>query len=206
MLGDSISDPAVTHNWPNVISDMIGGATIENVAKSGAHWEEFGTTPDDPRWFTTQVDSILSTGSDPDVIFIAMGTNSVYALFGKFDTTVSDPFESINLKSVYGAMRYGLEKFRIRWPKVPIFMSTPLQRASRSQYDEFTIKMEDGIRKMAEWYSCIVVEAGKEAGIVHQIEKDANVLLYDGLHPNEVGSALQAAYFSSKIKPLLDSL
>ncbi|WP_288985784.1 SGNH/GDSL hydrolase family protein [uncultured Pseudoalteromonas sp.] len=205
VFGDSISDPIVAHNWPNVIDNYIN-VTIENVAKSGGHWENFGGVADDPRWFTTQVDLILATGSDPDIIFIAMGTNSSAAITGDFETTLTQDFNALSLNTIYGGMRYGLEKLRIRWPTVPIFMATPLQRASRSPFEPSSLLMVEVIEKMAEVYSCTVVDAGKESGINHQIEKAGHILLHDGLHPNSEGSKMQAKYFASKIKAILVGL
>ncbi|MRE02435.1 hypothetical protein F0M03_04695 [Vibrio parahaemolyticus] len=196
-LGDSIT--AGDSNWPEFASSILS-MTYENFAVGGGHWEDFGEIVDDPRWFRIQVDALLASSQVPDVIVIAMGTNSLYASKGDFQTEMDKDFADIDTTCVYGGMRHGLERIRTQYPAVPVYLTTPIQRVSLAPNSTEMINMVEAIKKIGEWYGCEVFNCHSDVQILHQIEKTTPTFLPDGLHPNDAGSELQGCYIASKIK------
>lgn len=200
-LGDSIT-AGVDRNWPKYATAILG-MSLQNHAVSGGHWEDFGSDQSDPRWFRHQVTALLSSGTTPDVVVVAMGTNSLNALWGNFEETLAKPFDELDTSTIYGGMRHGLERIRKAFPSVPMYLCTPIQRVSVAPNEQKFIDMVAGIEKMAAWYGCEVFHCHAEVGILHQIEKDSPTFLPDGLHPNGEGMELQGRYLASKIKSAL---
>ncbi|MDF5045527.1 SGNH/GDSL hydrolase family protein [Vibrio parahaemolyticus] len=196
-LGDSIT--AGDSNWPKFASSILG-MSHENFAVGGGHWEDFGAIVDDPRWFRIQVDNLLASSQAPDVIVIAMGTNSLFAPKGDFQTQMDAAFVDIDTTVVYGGMRHGLERIRAQYPTVPMFLTTPIQRVTSAPNSTEMINMVEAIKKIGEWYGCEVFNCHSDVQILHQIEKTTPTFLPDGLHPNDAGSEIQGCYIASKIK------
>lgn len=200
-LGDSIT-AGDDRNWPKYATAILG-MSLQNHAVSGGHWEDFGSDQSDPRWFRHQVTALLSSGTIPDVIVVAMGTNSLNASWGDFEQTIAKPFDELDTSTIYGGMRHGIERIRKAYPSVPIYLCTPIQRADVAPNEQKFIDMVAGTEKMAAWYGCEVLHCHSEVGILHQIEKDTPIFLPDGLHPNGEGMELQGRYLASKIKSAL---
>ena len=200
VLGDSIT--AGSTNWPKYASGILG-VSVQNHAVSGGHWEDFGADPEDSRWLRHQVTALLASGVVPDVVVIAMGTNSLNEVWGDFDATLAADFNSLDTTTIYGGMRSGLERIRQAYPGVPFYLCNPLQRASVAPNHSTFVAMVDGIERMASWYGCEVFSCDSELGILHQMEKDSVVFLHDGLHTNDAGAELQGRYVASKISAAL---
>ncbi|EMI7303345.1 SGNH/GDSL hydrolase family protein [Vibrio parahaemolyticus] len=195
-LGDSIT--AGANNWPKYAMGILGMSN-ENFAVSGGHWEDFGSIPDDPRWFRIQVDKLLASSQAPDVIVVAMGTNSLNATGGDFQTEMDKDFADIDTRCIYGGMRHGLERIRKKYPAVPVYLTTPIQRVTSAPNSTEMIRMIEMIIKIGEWFGCEVFNCQAEVPILHQIEKTTPTFLPDGLHPNSAGSEVQGRYIASKI-------
>lgn len=197
VFGDSIT--AGSEEWHKYVASILG-FSVYNYAESGGHWEDFTYNTSAAQWFSYQVDTFLAASIDPDVIVVAMGTNSMNEVWGDFDATLSLPLSSVDKQTIYGGMRHGIERLRVAHPGVPLFLCTPIQRASISPNDARFVAMVDGIKKIAAYYGCCVFECHSNVGILHQIEKDTVVYLPDGLHPNAAGSELQGRYIASRIR------
>jgi lysophospholipase L1-like esterase len=197
IFGDSITRGETS--WVKYVKQILG-FDLSNYAESGGHWEDFTGNTLAAQWFTNQIDTFFASGETPDIVVIAMGTNSIPWVWGDFDTILAQPLASVDTSKIYGGMRYGLEKIRTAFPGVPICLCTPLQRSNESPYSADFAAMVDGIKKMGGYYGCTIFDCHSEVGILHHIEKDQSVYLSDGLHPNDAGRELQGRYIAGKIR------
>ena len=86
---------------------------------------------------------------------------------------------------------------RNKYTSATFFVGMPIQRTDREQPNELL----EAIRKMAQRYNFIIIDATNESGIVREFEvQNANGrYLYDGLHPNAEGSKKLAKLYSNVI-------
>lgn len=195
-FGDSIT--AGNDNWPKVFS-AISGASFLNYAASGGHWEDFPEAVGSQN-LSVQIANFLAAAPSVSAAIIAMGTNSLNAEYGDFNQAVSGDVDAVDRTKIFGGMRYAIEKLRKYDSNMTICLVTPLQRQYTSAEDPKMVSMRDAIKRMGGYMGCPVFDACTESGITHQIEKDARVHLYDGLHTSASGKALQGRYILAKFK------
>lgn len=90
-------------------------------------------------------------------------------------------------------------RVRKKWPLATMFCELPIQRASR---DQLTAGVNEALRVMAGYYGMIVIDGGKESGIVRDFEVlgGLGALLKDGLHPNKNGQRMLARAIIAAVK------
>lgn len=156
-MGDSITALGTTERgWVGYFNEIIKPSHFENVAVSGACWEDKnGTVYDGNPFFDlndrmlgnvmgNQVEKVLRAKadgdegySDFDLIMIAAGTNwgdyitteyinIINDFFLKDDGTVL-PLDEVDRHSWAGAMRYVYEKLRETYPNAVICYCSPIQ-------------------------------------------------------------------------------
>ena len=146
------------------------------------------------------------------MITISLGTNSLGANKGDFDTVMAVNWgvegSDIDKTVVYGAMRWEIETLKRKFPKAIIILSTPIQRFFQNVVNMSA--MNDAIRKIAFSYGCIVTDAYSESGssivIDSSIADQENRLYYlDGLHLTNQGAEMYSKYMAGKIESGLNT-
>lgn len=200
LFGDSIT--ASSTGWHNKFSEILS-TNKTNFAASGGHWEDFPAGTGN-QWFSKQIDNcIADTGYTPDLIMIAMGTNSLAADYGDFNTQVSGEEGSADRTTIWGGMRSGIERLLVAYPNAKVVLMTPLQRTFHPPHEGDWLTMNEAVKKMGAWFSLPVIDCGSECGISYREETIAPKYLSDGLHPNAEGSDIQGAYTATKLKSML---
>jgi len=204
-LGDSITAAirdSVVYNWPLRMVQKLNGASLVNVAVSGAVWRDWSDTVLDGNpisgthnnTISNQIQKILNNNYDPpDVIGIFAGIN---------DTTFTDPVPYENQFTVNdvvvplsnadrttwaGSMRYAVETLQRKYPNAQIFLGTPMQNGKLTtthNYDAVRKRWEI-ITELAARLSVPVIDLFKESGFYDLFEYDLADLrwTYDQLHP-----------------------
>lgn len=200
LFGDSIT--VSVNGWHKKFSEILGTVT-KNYAVSGGHWENF-TSAIGNQEFSKQVDAILADSPySPDIIMIAMGTNSLAANYGDFDQQVSGAESSADRNTIYGGMRSGIERLLLAFPNAKVVLMTPLQRTGHPPHKGNWAVMNKAVKDMGAWFALPVIDCGNECGISYREETIAPKYLYDGLHPNAEGADIQGAYTASRLKALV---
>ena len=203
----------------SVINTGRGGATITgNVITTAypAHGEPtFNTIPNHCLELKRRVDAGQET---PAFIFIWAGTNDVVKFVSgsswieptNFDEIMSLDYETQLLantneamaykQTFYGGLRFSIEFLSRNFPNAQIVLFGPIQSVVGERNFERIQKVGGYIKKMADRYSLVFVDACVEIGISDVFDTaQIHRYLYDGLHPNESGKALYCAYAAKKI-------
>lgn len=211
-------------NWP-ALNLVLGVATLMNLALGGATVQDRGAyDTDEPqpdsnsayltnevRWLIRQVDE--NGKPEPDCIVIWLGTNSSTAWTpDNFDTVMAMSYEDLmaaggaaTRQTFYGGLRAALEMLYREYQFATIMIFSPIQAylgdANRTYANMSGVT--DALKKMANRYSCVFVDAFHEIGIVDQFETNAgggaDRYLSDGLHPNDEGKVLITNYAANRI-------
>ena len=158
---------------------------------------------------------VQSGRSTPDCIVIWLGTNDANADFGAdnydeimaldYNTLADDTLGRTYRQTFYGGLRYSLETLCREYPYATIIVFTPIQTnpANQRTYERLTT-VGNALKKMADRYSCISVNALTEIGIVDLLEASdgSGNFLGDGLHPNADGKKLFANFTAKKLNTL----
>lgn len=195
ILGDSITETlningAARSNWP-IFFKKITGADYHNYAKSGASFANFDYEYPEQQ-ISVQIQHAIDAGENPDFIIISIGTNDFARSHGDYATAMSKAtIGDLDLTLSVEAARYAFWTCRAQWPNAPCFYVMPIQRASLDIFDQ---PVYDDFRRMAERYGFIVIETGKECGIVRDFEVTGaeGRDLIDGLHPKVPGQIKMA--------------
>lgn len=121
-----------------------------------------------------------------------------------YNTLADDSLGRSHRRTFYGGLRYILETLCREYPYATIFVFTPIQSSSRPcrTYENLS-NISNVIKKMANRYSCICVDALNEISIVDLFEEaGARTFLSDGLHPNTDGKQLMANFTAKKLNQL----
>lgn len=209
-FGDSITETSTmddsggnynsqfTTNWPTYMSELRLSA-FKNYARSGATYRDQGDlTTNIRRNVRNQVNLALSNNEEADLIVVSLGTNDGTSYLGDYDTAMSKTSKSsLNTNLTIESARWTFWTLRENFPNAVMYCALPIQRASY----EPPMELINGIRKMAERYNFIIIDATIESGIVRDFEvaSGAGRYLRDGLHPNDTGKKLMGQLYSRVI-------
>lgn len=188
-------------NWPTyTIKSLKLGKTC-NYGKDGAGYRERpGLLP--TQWVTNQILDAIAKKVPADIIVMAAGTNDGITDVGDFETAMSKTkLEDLDKTKLYEAIRWCYWTLRLNYPNAMFYAATPTQRTSYSP--QVAEPMTTAIKKMANYYNFIIIDAMNESGIVREFEVQGGPGRYlsDGLHPNEAaGKQKLASLFTTKIK------
>ena len=203
----SISDDGSTYtegtspNWPQHIPELLGTTNFRNYALWGAHFADFATNY--PRQcLSNQINMAMShsVNDDSEIIILSLGTNDGgQTAIDDYDTAMAiNSLDGLDRTKLYQAIRWALWTLKTKYPNTIGFITTPLQRADREPMKE----VSDAIRKMANRYNFIVIDAENESGIIRENEvwHSSGKFLKDGLHTNEAGSRKIAEFYCNIIR------
>lgn len=141
----------------------------------------------------------------PDIIVMAMGTNNPDN-DGDFTTVMGMTFAALEAdetyrQTMYGGLRYSLERARRDYPNSEIYIVTPMQSATSGRSYADITAAGSAIKEMAARYSCMVFDSASEIGIVDIFENDGvdGRYLGDGVHLNSSGKSKYTKWFTNKI-------
>ena len=214
-----------TQNW-NRLEELIQAEEIINcaVSASSIHERDIITAypyysvndnltnclPNQIRMLKRLTDS---GRSKPDCAVIWMGTNDINHTDGTFSDIMSVSWETLSddtlgrqyRQTTLGGLRYAIECLYRNYPSATIFVFTPIQTNPDNYrtYDKLVTR-GNVIKEMARRYSCNIVDALYEIGIVDEYESSdgSGYWLVDGLHPNERGKALYANFTATRLNAL----
>lgn len=206
ILGDSIATTkpqsgGTQIEWPTFIQTPYW-AKVDTAATNGARIKDDPGEPLTSRTvFSYQIQYAIDQGFNPDVIGIFLGTNDFLTVkLGTYEAAMAKTtLASLDRTNFYEALRYGYWKIKTQWPSVVVFHAIPIQRPDRSF--EVAKPLNDAIKRMAAVYNVNIIDAEAESGIVNQFEvAGANGrYLRDGLHPNDAGKPMLAAYYMRRM-------
>lgn len=200
ICGDSITATNDRTNWPTFALPLLGISDNGNYAYSGAHWENFAGFVG-LQQMSDQVAAAIASGVTPDIVVVAMGTNSfIPTKFGSYDATMAKALVDLDINNVMDACRKNLYDLANAYPNARLFYGTPIQRASmdvdteRGYVDQYV--------KMAKNYNYTIIDAFNEVGIQREFEVSgaAGRWLVDGLHPGTPGKELMGKFYAKRIE------
>jgi len=211
IFGDSITETSsmddnggnyeegVRVNWPKYICAYLEIFNFKNYAKSGATYKDNGSSTYRQN-VSEQIALAMADSSNDDaaIVVVSLGTNDGAASIGDYDTAMSKAtLEELDRTNLYEALRWSMWTLRSKYEGAVFFAGLPIQRAANEQPDE----MLEAIRKMANRYNFIVIDATNESGIIREFETsgESGRYLYDGLHPNAEGSMRIAKLYANTI-------
>lgn len=222
------------------LKQLLGVKALTNLGLGGAAYTERDIVTEYPFADNVVADGFLATSipnqvrwlkrlvsegikDTPDAIVVWAGTNnSGYTNLDNYEevmikdwSVLSDDEQGFAIrKTVYGGLRYTIESLVRAFPESTICIVAPCQSrySANKEYDSGNLpKVVDAIRKMANRYSCIYIDAYHEIGICDLFEKingdnnTSNTWYYDGLHPNGKGKILFANYLAKRLNNLFFS-
>lgn len=214
-----------SQNW-SALKNRLGVSELINCGLGGATLCDRDITTDTPapesslmtclpnecRWLKKQVDSGRVT---PDCIMIWAGTNGVLSSEpNNFNTIMEINWNILSAdtdsaktyrKTFYGGLRYVLEFLSREYPNATIFVFSPIQSGVANRTYQNIQLTGNCIKKMAERYSVIFVDAMTQIGIVDLFEEaisGTDHWLADGLHPNLQGKTLYSNFTAKKLNEL----
>ena len=200
-FGDSITYGATsgsgglhnTEGWPILICNQLGliytPRTDINPSNQAVSGSLYTTNPNVSE--QTIASRIMATSFPADVFFIAGGCNdyNCNAEIGDLDSTEAD--------KVCGALNNICDYLHAEYPNAEVFFITPINQAvprKNPQYgsgnytqDEF----RDAIFKVVTKWGYNVID-GSQIGFPEENGAYKDLMLYDGLHPTELGYELYA--------------
>lgn len=203
LFGDSITETRNINgfsrsNWPIFASPKLGWIW-SNYAKSGAGFVHT-VAPDYPeQWLSVQIDHAEDDALTPDIVVVSLGTNDLNDVLGSYDVAMGKSIGSLDMTITLDSARANFYRLRNLYPNAVFYYALPIQRASNELSTMLTLINE--LRKMAQRYGFIVIEATYESGIVKDYETVgvAGRFLYDGLHPNQSGQKMMSDCYVKRI-------
>lgn len=209
---------------PETLNIGVNSWSAENVLSNQILCALQSTTPqgEQIKWthpisgeFSIPTSVGVGTGEneEPDIIYIAIGTNDGKNATG-YDpspTNVVDDVDTVELQSysqltkltIASALRWTIETLRSAYPRASIFVATPLQtntplgqtQPQAFSYDGMKLK-RDIIKKICEFCSIPVIDSFTESGFSQMIASTSG----DGIHPNQTWSTNIASYVANSIE------
>ena len=211
IFGDSITETAsisddgssytegTRTNWMTFAKSYLDTTNFKNYAKSGATYKDTsgGTYRQN---VSEQITMAMadSNNDDAEIIVMALGTNDGGASIGDYDTAMAKTsLDDLDRTNLYEALRWAMWTLRNKYTNATCFVGMPIQRASGEQ----PTAMIEAIKKMANRYNFIIIDATNESGIIREFETSgaSGRYLADGLHPNTDGSIKMAKLYSNAI-------
>lgn len=209
-FGDSISMAISSRNWIEKLKTKMIIGTVLNYAKSGARIShDVSTTYDlNPstaipsnnviwnQWniLENQYDNELIEKPDNIIIFAGMNDFLQGTLKGDATTTFSDTSTVLDLlpneiTEQATSFRYLIEKIREKWADINIVYITMYQRGASSfaTRDSITL-LNDNLEKCCKYLGIPCVRPDNIFPSYSLNEYNGNVMLYDTIHLNELGS------------------
>ena len=201
----SISDDGTSYtegtrtNWMTFAKSYLDTTNFKNYAKSGATYKDTngGTYRQN---VSEQITMAMadSNNDDAEIIVMALGTNDGGASIGDYDTAMAKTsLDDLDRTNLYEALRWAMWTLRNKYTNATCFVGMPIQRASGEQ----PTAMIEAIKKMANRYNFVIIDATNESGIIREFETSgaSGRYLADGLHPNTDGSIKIAKLYSNVI-------
>lgn len=204
-------DLRVLLNYKDVINQGQGGAKysgtqIDTSYPSHGAPNGINTIPNQVRALKRLTDS--GKREVPNYIMLWAGTNDFLSEEpDDFDEIMNLTWKELSAQTssglayratFYGGVRYSFEYLIRNFPDATIFVFSPVQSNSGSRnYNNIRLR-GNCLKKMAERFSCIFIDACTQIGICDIVNADK--WYYDGLHPNDDGKKLFANYVERIIK------
>lgn len=117
-----------------------------------------------------------------------------------FETNEYIQIDNIDRTTIYGAMRWSIEKIREIFPNIKIYISLPIQAAPTVKTGVAFAKKTNLIRRISDRLSVTAIDT-QNCGIYgkNETKGENGKYLSDGLHPNDIGGVLMAKYICKKI-------
>ena len=211
VFGDSITETAnmnddgsnycegVRTNWLTFAKTYLNTSNFKNYAMSGATYKDTESTQYRQNLSEQMALAMANPeNDDAEIVVMSLGTNDGNISIGNYATAMSKAtLEELDRTNLYEALRWAMWTLRNKYTSATFFVGMPIQRTDREQPNELL----EAIRKMAQRYNFIIIDATNESGIVREFEvQGANgMYLYDGLHPNVEGSKKLAKLYSNVI-------
>lgn len=211
IFGDSITESASMNNdgtgyvegtrpsWVKHATTYLQTKNFKNYAKTGATYKDANSTQYRQN-VSEQITLAMadSNNDDAEIIVISLGVNDGATSLGNYDTAMSKAtLSELDKTNLYEALRWTMWTLQEKYANALFFVGLPIQTAAKEQPEELL----NAIKKMANRYNFIVIDATNESGIVRDFEiSGANGrYLEDGLHPNEAGNIKLAKLYSNVI-------
>lgn len=205
IIGDSITETrsisedgttiveGTRSNWPYFSKMNLRLRNVWNFAKSGASYKDQNIVGDRRKSISEQINMAIAQGLIPQIIISAAGTNDGITNLGSYETAMAKTtLESLDRTNTYEAIRWAFWTLRNQYPDATCYAVTPLQRYDREPLTE----LSGAIKKMANRYNFIVIDAEYESGITRE---NTTHYMSDGLHPNVDGQKRQSKCIDAKI-------
>ncbi len=231
-LGDSNTwlggdDCSNEKGWNYWLCKKLSPLSARSYARSGATWthtvktkrnalENVGVITDDNVIYN-QVSRLIEASikekqQQPDLIFIAAGTNDAWftkthrpqAFSGSVDETFAANANTLlacrpsQIQTLHGAVRYNCELLRQHFPAAQIVLLTPLQ-STAIPLDNIA-KAGRMIAEVGEALGVTVVTLGGEEGICAYAESKQRHDTYDGTHTSRSGARKVAEYVAARLE------
>lgn len=135
----------------------------------------------------------------PDFIILSYGTNdlSSVAVMGNAELALQEKnLDNLDLYTMAGAVKWSIGTFQVKFPKVKLYVSFPIQAKSDGKNTD-NLKKIEVIRTICEGMSVPYFNCYAECEITQENQER---FLRDGLHPNEAGKVVHGTYIIKKLK------
>lgn len=214
-LGDSITALGTgTRGWIKYFMEKIPSTLVANTAVNSAVLPDYSDTVYDGNPSSSnqhgnvlgnQVQKILNNNYEaPDVILIAIGTNSginitreqmISTYYGSDHILV--PLDDVDRTTHAGAYRYCLDTLHAKYPNALIIWCTPIMGFEATRSANNACNWAESLRIATEYTGQLLCETIR-CGIngINEKKNENGEYLIDGLHPNEKG-AKKIGYFNA---------
>lgn len=198
-FGDSItwgysstSSGQIVNCYAKLLCDYFQ-ATINNQAISGSRICDLNNSS------SSILNKILNYSGNPDIIFIAGGTND----YGHSEQSPLGNFNDTIYSTLFGSLNLICQHLKLNYPNIPVIFITPINRTNYTISTTPTLNFND--LRNAIWRVAInngysVIDGSKLEGFAKFGEISLPIksqLLADGLHPTDIGHEYMANYISS---------
>ena len=197
--------------WPYLLTEIFKCNDVRNYALSGASYiDKERAAGQELKNLSAQIDLALKDRDNPNGVFPTTGAfvpDIVIFALGTNDSSPNDTYETAMAKSVMSgkqilvpetlgnldttkfceAARKAFMRVREAFPTSQMFCILPPQKFA---WEQSTEGVNNELRKMAQRYGMVIIDAAAESGIVRDFESSTDnegTLLKDSVHPNALG-------------------
>jgi lysophospholipase L1-like esterase len=194
-LGDSIT--AAESSWAVKLNASMSFSEFNNVAVDGA---SVMSIPGRSR-LCDQV-NLVEEGTSLITVLIGVNDFTSGVPLGDPYSAVAKPFSDLNYETNFSdAFRLSMETIKREHAKARIYVLLPLQTTWESGAGSVTLSdFRESMTYIANSLSIPVIRTNDESGL--WAFDPNNKLMADGLHPNDQGHEILAAYVERKIKSM----